>query len=301
MLTIFWDNPNELSFDHIDVYRSSSKNGEFVKVATLPSTALQFKDTALPKMHHVYYYKIVFVDEYMDDADSIAFPMGYYPLGTGPGPQELMRGNWNLGYFGPVNIGLLPSFGEIAAVLKHDPPQIFSPFVWHKFVAQSNIIYVPDKWVAWNQTAVSAINLNTPGEDRDDVIGLLTKDGHNYSVRAPYADSSRRNDWVGYEDVDLRTSENVKDSELGAVMSMCTNLTEEIYGGWFKLVEVPELNDFSYAVTTSTPGKPTADSNFPGRTTIPWKIPAGPAGKVLPVTDAAGNRMVFNILEYLFD
>lgn len=300
MLTIFWDNPNVISYDKTEIYRKSKKHDEFVLIGSVTPEETEFTDTTLPKINVVYWYKIVFIDEFMEPAESVVFPMGYFPVGTGPGPQELKRGNWQLGYFGAVNVGTLPSFIEMTEALGHVTIPTTSPSTWHKFVAQGNIIYVPNQYVHTDLPPVdTVISKNTPKEDSSDIMGSIYKDGYSYNARAPYADSTRRNNWVGFETEDLTTSENVKDSELGAIMSMVTNQSLDVYGGVFKLVADSGIDTLPFPFLTSTPAK--LDPLVAGRLTTPWCLQGTTPGTSLPVRGIAGQLTLFLILELLFD
>lgn len=300
MLTLFWDNPNKISYDSTDIYRADSRDGEMVWIGSVEPYSEQFTDYNLPKMNHVYYYKIVFVDEHMDPSDSIVFPMGYFPTGTGPGPQDLLRGNWSLGYFGEVNVGYLPNFVEMAEVLNHSTVPTVLPSTWYKFIAQGNIIYVPNRFLrSGGDTNEAEIRLNVPGEDREDIIGELYKDGYSYSVRPPYVDSRRRNQWVGFENADLSNSEYVKDSELGAIVTMTGNPLIDIFGGVRKLLDDPSFDDFPFPLLTSTPGKlqPLVD----GRLTVPWVVSGARLGMYPPTQTLPAAVSCLHILELLFD
>lgn len=300
MLTIFWENPNVIGHDSTQIFRKSEKEGEFSLIGQCDSVDLEYTDTTLPTINKVYWYRLDFVDEFMATADSVEFSMGYYPTGTGPGPQELLRGTWQLGYFGAVNVGLMPSFIDMTEALGHVTVPTTSPATWHKFVAQGNIIYVPNQYVHTNLSPVdTVVGKNTPKEDSEDVIGLVFKNGYSFSARAPYADSTRRNQWVGFETEDLTTSQNVKDSELGAVMSMVTNPSLDVYGGVFKLVEDSGIDTLPFPFMTSTPAQ--LNPLIPGRLTTPWRLQGATPGTSLPVKGIAGQLTVFLILELLFD
>lgn len=292
MLTLFWQNPNTFNCDEIKVYRASSKEGELSLIATLPPESTEYTDNP-PLINYVYWYKIVFTHEYMDDAESLVFPMGYFPSGTGPGPQELLRGSWELGYFGEVNTGLLPSYKDIRIGFKTmtSYPGTF-PTTWHKCVAQGNIIYIPDCSLATPYSFISAYNKFFPVADAvTDVINEVTKDGYLFSARPPYLSKNRRNQKVGFESENLISdSEITKWSEMAAVCSVFYGDMPGGLGGIRKVNAGTPIAS-TIPILSSTPSNQSPYSR--------WCIDKFPPTAV--ITQDTNSHFVFVILELLFD
>lgn len=292
MLTLFWENPNSFSCDAVKVYRASSKEGELTLIATLPSESTEYTDNP-PLINHVYWYKIVFIHEFMDDAESLLFPMGYFPSGTGPGPQDLLRGSWELGYFGEVDTGSLPSYEDIRIGFKTmTNPAGTPPTTWHKCVAQGNIIFIPDNSLLTPYSYVSAHNKFFPKPDEPtDVINELNKDGFTYSARPPYLSKNRRNQKAGFESENLLTNiEASRWSEMAAVCSLFLFNTPETLGGIRKLNGKPPFSS-NLVLLSSTPSTQSPYSR--------WVLDRFPPTQI---TSADTNyTYVFVILELLFE
>lgn len=289
MLTIFWDNPNVIGHDSTQIFRKSEKEGEFSLIGQCDSVDLEYTDTTVPTINKVYWYRVDFVDEFMATADSVEFSMGYYPTGTGPGPQELLRGTWELGFFGYVNVGDLPNFETIGNGFIY-PRNKDAPTLWCKCVVQSNIIYVPDM-IMYNGTVPPAsLSLFLPTPDgATDVINEVFHNGDYFSARPPYLSRNRRNQKMGYESEQLTTSPEItRFSEVGAISSIVSDTMPELFGGVYKLNGLTFGQRSNLPTLTSTPSQNGT-----------WLTNKFPPSSVLETTDQ--NCSVFIILELLFD
>lgn len=289
MLTIFWENPNVIGHDSTQIFRKSEKEGEFSLIGQCDSVDLEYTDTTVPTINKVYWYRVDFVDEFMATADSVEFSMGYYPTGTGPGPQELLRGTWELGFFGYVNVGDLPNFETIGNGFIY-PRNTDAPTLWCKCVVQSNIIYVPDM-IMYNSTVPPAsLSLFLPTPDgATDVINEVFHNGDYFSARPPYLSRNRRNQKVGYESEQLTTSPEItRFSEVGVISSIVSDTMPELFGGVYKLNGLTFGQRSNLPTLTSTPSQNGT-----------WLMNKFPPSSVLETTDQ--NCSVFIILELLFD
>lgn len=292
MLTLFWENPNTVNYERTDIYRALTKEGPYVLIGSVPPYTMEFTDPLLPKINTVYWYRVVFVDDFMEDAVSVDVPLGYFPTGTGPGPQEIKRGNWELGFFGEVHFSQLPSYEAIREGFPTmtQPPGT-TPNVWYKCVAQGNIIFIPDCSVITPYTYMSAHGTFVPPIDGPtDIINELEHDGYFFSARPPYLSKNRRNKKAGFESEDLLTDiEATRWSEMAAVCSVFVESSPESLGG-IRKVNGAVSPTSAIPLLSSTPSN---QSNYSR-----WTINQLPASQIS--TADTGSVFVFLILEMLF-
>jgi hypothetical protein len=144
------------------VYRSLTKidQGNLgTPLVTLPGTALTYTDTTVQR--GVTYHYVVTSVVGTDEAPSAEFIIAYIPY-TGPGPQTLIRGTWDYGYFGRVamedifsqqelfNACGLPSSGTINNAANY----------WHKVVHKGKILFFANNHLA---SALSFANIYNAG------------------------------------------------------------------------------------------------------------------------------------------
>lgn len=155
-IKITWNNPE--SVDSITIYKSTSK----IDLGALPDpyvtiagTATQFIDSGVSR-NTVYHYVIAKTI----GTDTIYSPSqahGYYP-NTGPGPQELIRGDWESGYFGPVSQGELYTWVELRSLVQGEFGLTITPAVgvgpaateWHKFAYKGKVIFTVHRHIGYN-------------------------------------------------------------------------------------------------------------------------------------------------------
>lgn len=144
-----WDSQADLSLDAVEVYRSRTKidyNNLPAVLATLPGSATTYEDITV-KNATAYYYVIATVKNNIR-VFSLNIQMGYYPA-TGPGTQQLQRGDWDAGYF----CELTPSDLVTAATLATMLPQLANnnvtvmsePQIWAKCVYKGKILFIPNR------------------------------------------------------------------------------------------------------------------------------------------------------------
>ena len=142
-IKVEWDDVNATTEEYY-VYRSATPildSALPAPLATIPSGTKTYLDLAVSR-NTMYYYRIgskVGADINLSANKALA----YVPY-VGPGPQQIIRGNWDLGYFGriPINDLFVPL----------DLQQIFglgggvyaptNTMYWLKFAYKGKVIYV---------------------------------------------------------------------------------------------------------------------------------------------------------------
>ena len=203
-----WVNPNIGLTKETRIYRSSKRITDLASaqvIATLPETATTYTDPS-PPLNTVSHYCLVFV--LLDDSlvKCSSQPKGYFPNGTGPGPTELLIGDWDIGYFGALPVSSLYTADELRAAIGTAslPGQVVGitnakMTTWYKFVFEGKIIFVPQghlvtnvKWVdLYNKGLVygvdgpGVVNVTTGITGPVNQRVVLTKGGNTYKVRTP--------------------------------------------------------------------------------------------------------------------
>jgi hypothetical protein len=152
-VTLTWGSANAALADSINVYRATTPldvNNLPAALATgVAGSATSYTDTTAVR-NTLYYYAVGHVRG-GNELLSQVLAMGHYP-DTGPGPQTLLRGDWNLGYFGtvsPVNM-LLPSTLNAQIPLPGTLTADGSVTLWHKFIRKGKVLFIPNYYFASN-------------------------------------------------------------------------------------------------------------------------------------------------------
>lgn len=133
------------------VYRSTSKidvGNLGVPLATLPGDALTYTDNTVQR--GVTYYYVITSIQGDDEAPSAQYVIAYIPY-TGPGPQALIRGTWELGYFGRVPIDDILGHAELVTACDMAGLATVNALTgnyWHKVVYKGKILFFPNLMVA---------------------------------------------------------------------------------------------------------------------------------------------------------
>lgn len=171
------------ALDNIKIYRGTDKAGPFTLVATLDGAATSYEDTTVPTTNMVYWYTVNSVKGSGETA-SIPTPLGYFP-DTGPGPQSLLMGDWEFGYFGEVfaDMGLLPTFDEVAAAGGF--PRGSDPLTkFRKWVIGGKIIFIPNAVIGYySMTSMVTYKLVKPYSTDSAPVLSLSKGNYGFKVR----------------------------------------------------------------------------------------------------------------------
>jgi hypothetical protein len=168
-------------------------------IATLAGTATSFVWNP-PTDNTVYYLRIA-IDRGSDTFLGINQIYGYFAT-TGPGPQQLVRGTWEAGYFGRVAAAdiavqstLLTALGFSGGGGPNSDVQVSH---YYKFALNGKIIFVPCgsiRWsITWDQIYALGLMYGVDGTGLDlhpspsNLVGvnqkkIVTLNGNNFLVR----------------------------------------------------------------------------------------------------------------------
>lgn len=152
LIRLLWTDRNE-SEDGTYVYRSTSPilvNELPDPYATLEAGVTKFDDTNVER-GEVYYYRLgVFKGEQLAVSNQIT---AHAVQRSGPGPQTLIEGDYEAGYFGKVSpVDLFNGYELVSAVgLTGFNLQNTFP-TWFKFAYKGKILFIPMKPLGWNKT-----------------------------------------------------------------------------------------------------------------------------------------------------
>lgn len=200
---------HNVAADSRKVYRSLTKidQGNLgTPIATLAGDALTYTDNTVQRGVTYHYVVTNVVGE--DEAPSAEYVMAYIPY-TGPGPQALIRGTWEYGYFGRVPLedlfsavelcnicGITSAIGTVDTGVNN---------YWHKIVYKGKILFYPNNRIASAITFLSLYQLglaygNRPSSEWPaaiktqygviDQTKLVSSNNHKFYVRLPTSRSN---------------------------------------------------------------------------------------------------------------
>lgn len=199
-----WASQAGQSLDSIKIYRSNSyinPNSPGTPLATLAATATEYVDSTVLN-NNIYHYRVVYVKG-ADNAFGDNQIIGYYS-DTGPGPQTIQRGTWELGYFGELTPAEFWNFTDLKAAIPGATTMTINPattFTWMKLAYKGKILFVPNTFffsaVSFNDLYVAGLIFGVDGGG-DLPVGVTTVTGYptnqkvvvskgefSYMVRAP--------------------------------------------------------------------------------------------------------------------
>lgn len=194
-----WRQQPGQQLDSIEIYRFAPRavpnpNNLGTPYVVLAGTATSYEDTAVDN-YATYQYRVVSVKG-TDKVMGLPIIQAYYPQ-TGPGPQDLLRGDWWNGYFGTLTP---EEFFLNAAELNGLMGQSFTNqniALWHKFVYKGKILFIPDTPTATGYTYNQMYSYGlvwgtndtgkfTPsGQSARNQYRTVKKNGYEYVVRLP--------------------------------------------------------------------------------------------------------------------
>lgn len=168
-ITLNWGNKNP-NTTNIKIYRGTTYNG-LTLLTTLASSAVTYVD-ATAVNNKLYYYQVNVVIGGADEIPGAILPMARY-LDTGPGPQALMTGDMEWGYFGQLPVASFVSATDLNTVFNVGTVHT-APTIWYKLACQGKVIFVPN-------TTVRYLNGSSPssGLNAAYAAGLLYGTGDN--------------------------------------------------------------------------------------------------------------------------
>jgi hypothetical protein len=143
-IKIDWSDPN--SADDYTIYRSVTPIADAAlpaSLAVVPGGTLTYTDNTAVR-NQVYYYRVA-----SRKGTEVALTpnkvLAYMPY-TGPGPQALLRGDWNFGYFGKMPMSDLFSTQEcknfVGTIVAGNTENTAADLGWLKFVYKGKILFI---------------------------------------------------------------------------------------------------------------------------------------------------------------
>lgn len=193
--------PNIESFK---IYRSESRMDILnlpAPMETLLGTATEYTDTTVTR-NKLYWY-VVGAVKGGEETYSKQYVLAYMPY-TGPGPQALLSGDYENGYFGRCTPADMVTTTEIRTAV--GIPSSFvvpsqAPILWGKFAIDGKIVFVPscvmfsggnwwDLYTAGvmfgiNDTAANLVPPNYQAQATVNQRKTIIKGAHEWIVRAP--------------------------------------------------------------------------------------------------------------------
>lgn len=221
-ITLKWPSQVAQELDAIEIYRLLGARTSIDQaspaaalLATLPPDAVQYIDDAVVS-GGIYNYWVTAVK---GDRRTFSFPItqGFF-LDLGPGPRDILIGDWDNGYFGTVDIKEMPLMADCRSQLGNNLIAYDAEF-WHKFIYNGKILFIPNRrmgYTTWQQlyingmvwgvdnggyvggTGVTSKNqLSKVRKGENEFIVRLPRAaagvGLNYASYTPWVDSELRN------------------------------------------------------------------------------------------------------------
>lgn len=205
-IKVEWVDPNSGTTDYV-IYRQDTPidvGSLPAPLATVPSSARSYIDDTVVR-NKLYYY-VVGSRKGADVAYTPNKPITFMPY-TGPGPQDIKRGDWGFGYFGRVPLSDVFAPQElklgIGLTVGTEVPAAGLPdAVWLKFVHKGKIVFIPNiaLWygITWEQLYKAGLLFGaTPSSDWPDypktTWGIVPQNkmltryngDHSFIVRTP--------------------------------------------------------------------------------------------------------------------
>lgn len=149
-IRIDWLDPNG-GTQPVNIHRATSPMNDEANlpapIATVTGASFYVDDAAV--RNQLYYYRLSSLGQ-AGAADMIITPnkpMASMPY-TGPGPQTLLRGDWECGYFGRLPMGSLITSQELVSILGAGTDTAIADNEWLKYVYKGNIFFFPKYAIA---------------------------------------------------------------------------------------------------------------------------------------------------------
>lgn len=192
---INWTNPNA-NFSEIRIYRTAApfdeNNIPATPIVTLTEGTTWLDTTTQQNVYYYYTIAVVVNGEVILSPAKKTIHMPY----TGPGPQELMCGDWSRGYFGQVSATELFTPTELCAMCGIAGPSPTAP-TWVKVVRNGKILFMnlyvmtSGKFVSWNTLYTAGLIYGMDsvgpatghGQTPTNQKKVVTKGEHSFLVR----------------------------------------------------------------------------------------------------------------------
>lgn len=148
-IKINWTDLNTLEPDEFRVYRSSTPIDPLnppAALATVLGSVREYEDTTALR-NTVYYYAVSAYAEGKGEVFSRSMCTGFFPY-TGPGPQALLRGDFNSGVFGDIGITDIITPADLKALTGVPGTLVTNATRWVKVACMGKILFIPNYYVA---------------------------------------------------------------------------------------------------------------------------------------------------------
>lgn len=227
-ITLNWSSRGQ-TVSAVKIYRSTGRFDNMSLIANIDGATTTYQDISAVA-NKLYYYKVALVIDGEEVPGSLQPMVSWSTLG--PGPQTLISGTVEWGYFGKLTVAEFFSTNTLSALLT--TPSNWSvnaanPItVWRKYAYFGKILYIPDMQLYSTSSTTSAA-INTLygagmfyGNDSDAKLAPITqaatlqnkrvaKDAYEFKVRAPtantYADPTTTYSAADSAKFDTNTSE----------------------------------------------------------------------------------------------
>lgn len=212
-----WKNRGTVALDSIEVWRATTKTGTMTKVATLAGDALSYEDTTAP-LNKVSYYSIVSVKG-SGRTGTPPTAIGYF-TNTGPGPKNLIMGDWDFGYFGELtDMSQIPNFTELGAAMGTTASAAANLTKFFKWIINGKIIFIPDSTYAqMSINTLTTAKVMRPVNDTTTPYLTIDKAGYGFIIRLPSFTNVPGNAPITAFDSTLKVS------ECGAIAALFANV-----------------------------------------------------------------------------
>ncbi|AWN08860.1 putative virion structural protein [Salmonella phage SPAsTU] len=199
-IVLNWKQQPGQTLDSIEIYRyvnprqSVNPNSPGSPLVVLPGNATTYEDTTTAPWT-TYQYRIVSVKG-NDKVMGMPIVQGDFPY-TGPGPQELIRGDWWRGYFGTLsNTEFILNAAELNGLIGFTAWNQ-NVTLFHKFVFKGRILFIPDSGTkvstTWREQYNQGLMWGTDDTGQripNNVTGVnqrktFNKNGFEYVLRLP--------------------------------------------------------------------------------------------------------------------
>lgn len=228
-ITINFRNRNIDALDEIRIYRTENRGVAPVLIATIANEKVSYKDETA-KYNQLYFYQTGSVYQGIENRSELFPAISFRNDDNGPGPQKLIRGNFEFGLFGEVSTTDLPTFDAVALSAGVTRNVSGNPSVALKWCINGKIIYT---FNGAFHTGISKDNLKKLfiAANKESDFFSIDLAGKTFKVRPPFA-TTLRGAIVGTgETYPLTWSPDVQQSEAGAIMRSYSGLVANIKAG----------------------------------------------------------------------
>lgn len=172
--------------DSLDIYRADSRLGERKLIKNISKDLRTFNDRSV-EANRPYWYWVL--SKSAQDGDRLSQPLsaGTF-LDPGPGSNQLLRGDWDFGYFGFVPLAQMFDYTAVQQALgiaKAPDTQTLTGF--HKCIVNGRILFIADKYYTNQINKAGLGNALLPQGADVSTATTLTVNSYTYRIRCPFS------------------------------------------------------------------------------------------------------------------